>query len=742
MLSYQPTRQLDQLVEATHYHLFELDARPGPYGYEVAVLRSPVGSAVAPLELPIQPALATGTALFESLLPPPIRSLYDASRHLALSQGQGLRLSIRTNAPVVAAVPWERAVDPRDGVPLVLAHTTPITRAVAAGRSLRPLPINGPLRLLVLLASPQDLAPLQLGHERERLSAIFGPLQRAGLLDVTWIEHATWRDLQQALRRGPWHAVHFAGHGGVDLATDTPYLALEDMDGTSYLLDAPRVGRLLSNHPSLRLVVLSACDGASTLRNQLSLAGQLVQSGVAAALAMQGQLSDYAATEFARTFYEALTQGVTLEAAVTDGRNAIDLCGAGDEWATPVLYLGSDLGALFAPSATHPALSSNHVVPGEQHAVRTPQARPTGHQPHTLHEATVAYAMPTGSRSTLPPGSRMPIGRNPLFVGRSELLQSLREYCAVDGATVILTGMGGIGKTQLAAEFAYQAGDQFPGGVYWLNFADPAAVPREIAACGCAAALDRNPQFASLPLLDQIDIVLAAVQQHEPCLLIFDGCEDEALLQRWRPYGGRSRIIVTSRRGMWDSTLDATVIPLSPLLRAESLALLRKHRPDLAAHDPALDALAAELGDHPLALHLAGRYLAYYRSVLSPAAYLNQLRSHGLSHCSLAGGGPSPTGHAQHIRTMLAWSWEQLAPHDPVDRLAIQLLDRLADLGSGELIERDLLVATHDAMLVMSALNRLVALGLVEHTADTKSFEWDLFRVHPLVAAFVRTTHA
>ena len=52
---------------------------------------------------------------------------------------------------------------------------------------------------------------------------------------------------------------------------------------------------------------------------------------------------------------------------------------------------------------------------------------------------------------------------------------------------------------------------------------------------------------------------------------------------------------------------------LGILARAESLALLRKHRPDLAPDDPVLDAIAAELGDLPLALHLAGSFLARYR---------------------------------------------------------------------------------------------------------------------------------
>ena len=62
------------------------------------------------------------------------------------------------------------------------------------------------------------------------------------------------------MRRGPWHIFHFIGHGGFDAAAGEGALALAGDDGRSYLLHASGLAMLLRGHPSLRLVLLNACD--------------------------------------------------------------------------------------------------------------------------------------------------------------------------------------------------------------------------------------------------------------------------------------------------------------------------------------------------------------------------------------------------------------------------------------------------------------------------------------------------
>lgn len=274
----------------------------------------------------------------------------------------------------------------------------------------------------------------------------------------------------------------------------------------------------------------------------------------------------------------------------------------------------------------------------------------------------------------LPSGSRMPLSRNPLFVGRKPDLAALArvlkggETVAIGQMeTVATTGLGGIGKTQLASEFVHRYGQYFAGGVFWLSFADPKAIPAEIAACGGTAALDLRPDFGDRPLEEQVHLVLAAWQEPTPRLLVFDNCEEPDLLTQWRPPTGGCRILITSRRADWEPALGVQVFPLDVLNRAESIALLREHQPD--ADDAVLDAIAAEVGNLPLALHLAGSYMARYRRVITPAQYLEQLRDPQLlQHRSLQGSGLSPTGHTQNVYRTIALSYDQLNPVAPVDQ--------------------------------------------------------------------------
>jgi hypothetical protein len=115
----------------------------------------------------------------------------------------------------------------------------------------------------------------------------------------------------------------------------------------------------------------------------------------------------------------------------------------------------------------------------------------TGKQPATVLDLD-ANALPTAhipEPAPLPQVSRMHIRRNPQFVGRTDELRTLASALQVQGRAAIgqvasVTGLGGIGKTQLAAEFVHRYGQFFSGGVFWLSFSDLASVPGEIAQCG------------------------------------------------------------------------------------------------------------------------------------------------------------------------------------------------------------------------------------------------------------------
>jgi len=331
----------------------------------------------------------------------------------------------------------------------------------------------------------------------------------------------------------------------------------------------------------------------------------------------------------------------------------------------------------------------------------------------------------------LPAGSRMPFSCNPYFVGRQDDLISLAQTLkagssAGSGHIAAITGLGGIGKTQLACEFVHHYGSYFTGGVFWLSFADPESIAAEVAQCGGHGYLDLRPDFASLPLPDQVRLVLAVWHTPLPRLLIFDNCEEEELLNQWRPPSGGCRVLVTSRRSSWNPLLAVQPLPLRLLTRQESIALLLKHRPDLSEAEA--DAIAKELGDLPLALTLAGSFLFHYRNAITPAAYLSQLQNRSLlNHPSLQGRGASwsPTAHELHVGRTFALSYDRLKRTNPTDSLALALLARMACLAPGEPVPRDLLLATQglseeDSEAVLTAedaLARLTGLGLVEEEA-------------------------
>lgn len=359
----------------------------------------------------------------------------------------------------------------------------------------------------------------------------------------------------------------------------------------------------------------------------------------------------------------------------------------------------------------------------------------------------------------LPLGSLIPFTPNPHFVGRTaELLtiaESLKGSAPLTNAPlgpVAIVGVGGVGKTQLATEFAHRFGRYFAGGVFWLSFANPEAIASAIAACGGPGRMHLSPDFAQLPLERQLQLVQTAWEEATPRLLVFDSCEDAELVRRWRPRRGGCRVLITSQQMGWDSNLGISVLALSLLRRAESVQLLRNFLPSPSTSDALLTAIAAELNDLPLALHLAGNYLAHGADTTHPERYLAEVRAAldsvavgTAAHPSLSGVGPqgrplaAPTGHRNHLDQTFALSLARLDPSDPHDQLARALLSRSAWFAPGEPVPSDLLLATlPDTVspdLAWSALLHLANMGLLTLHRTEQALA---VRLHRLVASFVR----
>jgi hypothetical protein len=240
--------------------------------------------------------------------------------------------------------------DDRQGEYLVLSQQTPIVRYLELPQTISSLTVEPPLRVLAMVTSPANLPPLDIRQEKQRIESAVAGLQRQGTLELTWLEGQGWRDLQRAMRQGPWHIYHFVGHGGFDEQTDEGLIALVGEEGKADLLTATQVGRLLANHASLRLVLLNACEGATGSSQDIfsSTASIIVRRGIPAVIAMQYEITDRAAIEFARSFYESLADGLPVDSAVAEARAAVSYSVTNTvEWGTPVLYMRAPDGILF-----------------------------------------------------------------------------------------------------------------------------------------------------------------------------------------------------------------------------------------------------------------------------------------------------------------------------------------------------------------------------------------------------------
>ena len=291
-----------------------------------------------------------GVELFDLLFTGEVRNRYDVSRERAHHAGKGLRIRLRSQSAALANLPWEYLHDPRLGQYLCLSQQTPLVRYLELPQPIQPLLVTPPLRILALIAAPSDLPPLDVTVERQRLAGAIAPLQAANLVELHWLEVATRRDLQRALRRGQWQIFHFIGHGDFDQRRDEGLIALCDDAGKAQLFTAGDLGELLADHRTLRLAVLNACSSAqgSSQDRFASTAATLVRSGIPAVIAMQHAITDRAAIEFSQTFYESLADGLPVDGAVSEARKAIRLGVTNTlEWGTPVLYSRAVDGRLF-----------------------------------------------------------------------------------------------------------------------------------------------------------------------------------------------------------------------------------------------------------------------------------------------------------------------------------------------------------------------------------------------------------
>ncbi len=307
-----------------------------------------------------------GSRLYDTVFAGEVGTAYRRSLDAAERDGKGLRLRLRlTGAPDLGDLPWEYLYSEGLGDFLVLSDRRPMVRYPELPVSVRPLLVEAPLRILLLISAPSDYPTLDVEAEEARLRDALAGVIDDGRAELMTLERATLSELQRALRREDVHILHYIGHGGFDRANDEGVLVLEDEQGRGRMVSGRSLGTILHDHDPMRLLVLNACEGARTGTEDPfgGVAPELTRRGAPAVVAMQFEITDGAAIQFAREFYLALADGYPVDAAVSAARKAIFAGGNDIEWGTPVLYLRAPSGEVFEMAPTSVMASTVVTLP-------------------------------------------------------------------------------------------------------------------------------------------------------------------------------------------------------------------------------------------------------------------------------------------------------------------------------------------------------------------------------------------
>src|SRR6266487_2016427 len=233
---------------------------------------------------------------------------------------------------------------------------------------------------------------------------------------------------------------------------------------------------------------------------------------------------------------------------------------------------------------------------------------------HLLEASLIAFA----------PYWSVPLPRNPFFTGREEILEALHARLHTDQVVALtqsyaLHGLGGIGKTQIALEYAYRYALEY-SAVFWIEAETVTRITASLLRLAACLQLSERQEADQPGMLAAIQLWLAT---HHHWLLIWDNLEDPELLRHWLPPARKGAILITTRSpALGPLALGMDLLPMGN--EEGGLFLLRRARVlepgapaeqmhQLAVRMPkeyaAPEELVKTLGGLPLDLDQAGAYI-------------------------------------------------------------------------------------------------------------------------------------
>jgi hypothetical protein len=235
----------------------------------------------------------------------------------------------------------------------------------------------------------------------------------------------------------------------------------------------------------------------------------------------------------------------------------------------------------------------------------------------------------TPSRSTRKhPVFSVPLSRNPRFTGRETVLADIAGNLRTSGllAVCALKGMGGVGKTQLALEYAFRHADEYQV-VAWLRAEDAGTLDADFARLAAALGL---PEADAPEEHRRIDAAKAWLANHDRWLLIFDNAPDPRLIRSYLPRNESGHVLITSRNQSWQGLARSVAVDVLRSDDATQFLLSRSGREETES----ARRVAQLLGNLPLALEEAAAYVEASGRTLADYARLFAEHQNRAAHAS------------------------------------------------------------------------------------------------------------
>ena len=283
--------------------------------------------------------------------------------------------------------------------------------------------------------------------------------------------------------------------------------------------------------------------------------------------------------------------------------------------------------------------------------------------------------------NTSPPMWDVPYRRNPFFTGREEVLEHIHDALQADSTACVaqaqgLSGLGGIGKTQTALEYAYRYRTDYQA-VLWARADSPGTLTTEFVRI--VALLDL-PERSEQDQRRVVEAVLRWLRIHSHWLLVLDNVEDLADVEPFLPTSGSGHILLTTRAralGGVAQRIEMGKMPVQMgallLLRRAGIVALAATLEEASAEDRALALqITQEVDGFPLALDQAGAYIRETPCPLSAYLALYQER-----RTELLNERGTESSYPDSVATTWSLSFEKVVRRSPA---AAELLHLLAFL--------------------------------------------------------------